>query len=91
MPAHPGGMLKRRYMDPLSLTVSALAWTLGVSRKTLSKTVNEHGDVTPDTALCLSRAFNTSPELWLALRRNFDLWEAAHKSNDWKLVEAIAV
>jgi addiction module HigA family antidote len=78
-------------MEPLSLTVSELAGTLGVSRKTLSKIVNERGDVTPDMALRLSRAFNTTPELWLNLQRNYDLWEAENKSNDWKLVEAIAV
>jgi addiction module HigA family antidote len=78
-------------MESLSLTVSALAVTLGVSRKTLSKIVNERGNVTPDMALRLSKAFNTTPELWLNLQRNYDLWEAARKSNDWKMVEAIAV
>jgi addiction module HigA family antidote len=77
-------------MDPLSLTVSDLAGTLGVSRKTLSKIVNERGDVTPDMALRLSMAFRTTPELWINIQRNYDLWEASHKSNDWKLVEAIA-
>jgi len=91
IPTHPGGILKRQNMEPLSLTVSELAGTLGVSRKTLSKIVNERGDVTPDMALRLSKAFNTTPELWLNLQQNYDLWEAAHKSSDWKLVEAIAV
>jgi len=90
MPTHPGGILKRQYMEPLALTVSGLAGTLGVSRKTLSKIVNERGDVTPDMALRLSRAFSTTPELWINLQRNYDLWEASHKSNDWKMVEAIA-
>ena len=90
IPTHPGGILKRQYMDPLSLTVSDLAGTLGVSRKTLSKIVNERGDVTPDLALRLSMAFSTTPELWINIQRNYDLWEASHKSNDWKLVEAIA-
>ena len=90
MPTHPGGILKRQHMEPMSLTVSDLAGTLGVSRKTLSKIVNERGDVTPDMALRLSRAFSTTPELWINLQRNYDLWEASHKSNDWKLVEAIA-
>jgi len=42
-PTHPGGILKRHYMEPLSLTVSELAVILGVSRKTLSKIVNERG------------------------------------------------
>jgi addiction module HigA family antidote len=41
MPTHPGGILKRQYMEPLSLTVSDLAANLGVSRKTLSKISNE--------------------------------------------------
>ena len=91
LPTHPGGIIKRQYMESLSLTVSELAVTLGVSRKTLSKIVNERGNVTPDMALRLSQAFNTTPELWLNLQRNYDLWEAARKSNDWKMVEAIAV
>lgn len=91
VPTHPGGILKRQYMEPLSLTGSELAVTLGVSRKTLSKIVNERGGVTPDMALRLSKAFTTTPELWLNLQRNYDLWEAAHKSNDWKQVEAIVV
>jgi addiction module HigA family antidote len=90
MPTHPGRILKRQYMEPLALTVSDLAGTLGVSRKTLSKIVNERGAVTPDMALRLSKAFNTTPELWLNLQRNYDLWEAAHKSDDWKAVHAIA-
>ena len=90
-PTHPGGILKRLYLERLSLTISELAGTLGVSRKTLSKVVNERGDATPDMALHLSKAFNTTPELRLNLQRNYDLWEAAHEPNDWKLVEAIAV
>jgi antitoxin HigA-1 len=90
-PTHPGGILKRHYIQPLSLTVSGLAVVLGVSRKTLSEIVNEHASVTPDMALRLSKAFKTTPELWLNLQRNYDLWQASHKSDDWKLVEAIAV
>ena len=78
-------------MESLSLAVSGPAGTPGVSRKTLSKIVNERGDATPDMALRLSKAFNTTPELCLNLQRNYNLREAAHKSNDGKLVEAVAV
>jgi addiction module HigA family antidote len=77
-------------LEPLSLTIIELSETLGVSRKTLSKIINEHASVTPDMALRLSKAFNTTPELWLSLQQNYDLWHAAQKSNDWKMVEAIA-
>jgi antitoxin HigA-1 len=90
-PRHSGGILKRHYMKPLSLTVSELAAVLGVTRKTLSKIVNERGAVTPDMVLRLSKAFRITPELWLNLQRTYDLWQASHKSDDWKMVEAVAV
>ena len=90
-PAHPGGILRRHYIEPLSLTVSELAEILGVSRKTLSKIVNERGSVTPDMALRLSKAFKTTPELWLNLQQNYDLWHVSHESTGWKMVEAIAI
>jgi antitoxin HigA-1 len=90
-PTHPGGILRRHYIEPLSMTISGLAGVLGVSRKTLSEIVNEHASITPDMALRLSKAFKTTPELWLNMQRNYDLWQASHKSDDWKLVEAVAV
>ena len=90
-PTHPGGILKRQYLEPLSLTISDFAKILGVSRKTLSKIINEHASITPDMALRLAKAFNTTPELWMNLQQNYDLWYASQKSNSWKMVEAIAV
>lgn len=90
-PTHPGGIIKRQYMEPLSLTVSELSKMLRVSRKTLSRIVNEHGSISPEMALRLSKAFNTTPELWLTLQQNYDLWHASHETNDWKNIEAIAV
>lgn len=83
-PTHPGGILKRDYLEPLSLTVSETATALGVSRKTLSKIINERGPVTTDMALRFSKAFRTSPELWLNLQRNFDLWHALRGTKSWR-------
>jgi len=41
-------------------------------------------------ALRLSRAFpNTSPEFWLNLQKNYDLWQAAHSSQDWQNIQAL--
>jgi addiction module HigA family antidote len=90
-PTHPGRILERHYIEPLSLSITELADRLGISRKTLSKIINEHASVTPEMALRLSRAFNTTPELWLNLQQNYDLWYASHEFNEWKTVEAIAV
>jgi addiction module HigA family antidote len=75
-PTHPGAIIRHDYMEPLDLTVTALAAHLGVSRKHLSQVVNEKAGVTTAMALRLSRAFNTTPELWLNLQRKRDLWEA---------------
>jgi len=75
---------------PLALSVSELARSLGVSRKTDSKIVNERRAITADMALRLSRAFDTTPELWLNLQQNHDLWRAVHSSNDWKKVTSVA-
>jgi len=83
-PAHPGNILKEHYLEPLNLSISALSGMLNVSRKTVSKIVNGHGSVTPDMALRLSVTFDTSPELWLNLQSNHDLWKVSHESEDWK-------
>ena len=86
---HPGEILLELYMKPLNLTVSALAQALGVSRKTVSAIVNQRTGITPDMALRLSRAFATTPDVWLAVQRNYDLWCAQQEDEAWRLVTPI--
>ena len=86
-PTHPGGILKRHYLEPLTLTITEVADEIGVSRKTLSKIINERGSISPDMALRLSRAFNTSAELWLNLQTNYDLWLASKRSENWQNIK----
>ncbi len=88
-PTHPGRILKSHHLEPLSITITELAKILGVSRKTASKIVNERGAVTPDMALRLSRAFNTTPNLWLGLQLEYDLWHAANASKEWRRVRRV--
>ena len=86
---HPGRILKEDYLEPLSITITEMALILGVSRKTLSKIVNQRGAITPEMALRLSRAFDTTPELWLNLQKNYDLWQASNESKDWQQVKQV--
>ncbi len=88
-PTHPGKIIKEDYLEPLSISITEMAMTLGISRKTLSKIINEKGSVTPDMALRLSRAFDTSSIFWLNLQRNYDLWQAENTSKAWKKVKQI--
>jgi antitoxin HigA-1 len=89
-PSHPGDILKRLYLGPLALGIAEAAEALGVSRKTLSKIVNERGAITPEMALRLSRVFKTTPELWLNLQQTHDLWWAYRDSSGWKTAHPIA-
>ncbi|WP_235669662.1 HigA family addiction module antitoxin [Solidesulfovibrio carbinolicus] len=79
----PHGLTARNFMG---LTVTQLAAVLGVSRKTLSNIVNERAGVTPDMSLRLSRAFGTTPALWLNLQQAHDLWVAEHEPTGWEQV-----
>lgn len=74
-PSHPGKVLKGLYLTPLSLTITELAENIGVSRKAISKIVNERKSVTPEMAIRLARFFDTTPDVWLNLQKNFDLWQ----------------
>jgi addiction module HigA family antidote len=89
-PVHPGRILLKHYIEPLDLKIVDLASNLGVSRKAVSAIVNEHKAITSDMALRLSKAFGTTPELWLNLQRNYDLWQARNRSSEWKKVKEVS-
>ena len=78
-PVHPGEILKEMYLDPLKVNITQLAENLGVARKTISQLVNGHMGVSAEMALRLAKAFDTTPELWLNMQRNYDLWYASTK------------
>ena len=78
-PSHPGEILKELYITPLELTVTETVAKLGVTRKTLSELINGHNGASAEMALRLSMAFNTTPDLWLGLQQEFDLWKAKQK------------
>jgi len=89
-PTHPGNIIKEDYLSPLSISIKDMADTLGVSRKTLSKVINERGSITPEMALRLSRAFDTTPDLWMNLQKNYDLWKVENSSSSWKTVKPLS-
>jgi len=89
-PTHPGKIIQEDYLKPLSITITEMASKLGVSRKTLSKIINERGAITPDMSLRLARAFDTTPEFWMNLQKNYDLWQAEHISKDWQRVKPLS-
>ncbi len=75
-PPHPGEIIKELCIEPLGLSVTEVAKALGVSRKTLSSIINGKSGVSPEMAVRLSIAFNTSSESWLNQQTQYDLWQA---------------
>ena len=83
-PPHPGEIIRELCLEPLGLSVTAAAKALRVSRKTLSELLNGHSGVSPEMALRLAKAFDTTPESWLTQQMLYDLWKA--KTSSKKIV-----
>ena len=80
-PPHPGLIIKELCLVPLGITVTDAAKALGVSRKTLSSIINGKAGISPEMAVRLSIAFNTSSESWMNQQSQYDLWQAEqHRS-----------
>ena len=75
-PPHPGEIIKELCLEPLGVTVTEAAEALGVSRKTLSSIINGKAGISPEMAVRLSIAFDTSSESWLNQQTQYDLWQA---------------
>jgi addiction module HigA family antidote len=75
-PPHPGEILKELYLEPLGLTITETAEGLGITRKTLSELVNYKANMSPEMAIRLSIAFDTTPEMWMNLQKTYTLWKS---------------
>ena len=75
-PPHPGEILREFCLEPLDLSVTDAAEALGISRKTLSSILNGRAGISPEMAIRLSKAFDTTPESWLNQQQQYDLWRA---------------
>ena len=75
-PPHPGEFLREDYMPEYGLSVANLASRLGVSKQTVNELIRERRAVSSDMALRLARLFGTTPQFWLNLQRNVDLWDS---------------
>jgi len=84
-PPHPGEIIREQCLEPLGLTVTAAAKGLGVTRKALSELLNGHSGVSPEMAIRLSKAFGGTPETWLRLQMQYDLWQAERRVSQIKV------
>lgn len=78
-PPRPGDVLRLFVFESKRVTQDELATAIGVSRYSVNQLVNNHRAITPEMALRLGRATDTSAEFWLNLQRNADLFDARKK------------
>ena len=72
---HPGEIIKEFCVEPLNVNVTETAKALGVTRKTFSALLNGRSGISPEMALRLSKVFGRTPDGWLRLQLQYDLWK----------------
>lgn len=87
-PPRPGEFIREVYLEPNGITGRQLAAKLGVSPSTLARVLQGTSSISPEMALRLSKALGRSPESWLAMQDNHDLWQA-RQTVDLNAVERI--
>ncbi|MBF0471560.1 MAG: HigA family addiction module antidote protein [Gammaproteobacteria bacterium] len=80
-PPHPGEFIKATYLEPFGYSCRFLSKQLDVASSTLNRILKEQSRITPEMALRLSKAVGRSPESWLAMQDNYDLWQAKQNIN----------
>ena len=80
-PPHPGEFIRTVYLEPFSISSRFLATKLDVSPSTLNRVIKGVSGISLEMALRLSKALGRSPESWLALQDNYDLWQARQRTN----------
>jgi antitoxin HigA-1 len=89
-PPHPGRIVRQECLEPLRVTITQAAKALGVERQTLNNLVNEHSAVSPEMAIRLSKAFGSTPEMWLGLQMQYDLAQAEKNASGIKVEKLVA-
>ncbi|MBX2955520.1 MAG: HigA family addiction module antidote protein [Cyclobacteriaceae bacterium] len=81
-PPHPGEILQDLYLEPLGLSVTKAAEHLRIARPNLSAILNGRAGISPEMALKLALAFDTTPQYWLNLQSGFDLWSVSKEKGN---------
>lgn len=80
-PTSPGEILYEEFLTPLEITQKELANHLKCDYKVINRIINEKASVSPEMAVKLAAAFNTTPFFWLNAQMAIDLWKLRSQKN----------
>ena len=86
-PPHPGLSVRINCLEPFGLSVTEGAKALGVSRQALSRLINGQAGVSPEMAIRLSKAFGTTPDIWIRMQASYDIAQAKRHADRIKVVD----
>lgn len=75
-PPAPGEILSEGYLKPLKIELIEFANRLGITTTDLDELLAGRSPITADLALRLAMTLSTTPEIWLGLQQQYDLWQA---------------
>ena len=75
-PPPPGELLSEGYLKPLNIESTEFATRLGITTSDLEELIAGRKPITADLALRLAATLSTTPEIWLGLQQQYDLWQA---------------
>ena len=84
-PPHPGRIVRQECIEPLGLTVTEAAKRLGGTRQALNNLVNGKSGISAEMAVRLSKAFGSSPEVWLGMQMEYDLAQVETEAHHIKV------
>jgi addiction module HigA family antidote len=93
-PVHPGELFLEEELKPLGMSITEAAGLMGIMRKALSEFVNQRSGLSTNLAMRIAQATNTTPESWINMQTNLDLWQArqnAPKVKPFRVPESNAV
>ena len=80
-PPHPGEFIKEVYLNQLEISYRKIAEMLKVAPSTFNRLINGQSSVSSEMALRLSKTLGRSPESWLIMQNNYNLWQTRKKTN----------
>jgi addiction module HigA family antidote len=80
-PLHPGEFIREVYLDPFGISYRTVAAKLNVAPSTFNRLINGQSNISSEMALRLSKTLGRSPESWLIMQNNYNLWHAKKRFN----------